>query len=359
MKIMHIVGARPNFMKIAPIMSEMNRYDDHFEQVLVHTGQHYDRTMSQVFFDELELPHPDINLDVRSGSHAQQTAEIMKRFEPVLLDYRPDWLFVPGDVNSTLACALVAAKSSVPIVHVEAGLRSYDRTMPEEINRILTDHLSDMLLTPSRDGDENLLKEGIPPQKIHFVGNIMIDTLVRLLPKAQSRYDALKKQYELQSFILVTLHRPANVDNDETLQGILEAVHEIGRHAQVLFPVHPRTRSNLAKSEFQPLLRNILLLEPLGYLDFLALQSAADVVVTDSGGVQEETTFLGVPCVTVRPNTERPVTLTQGTNRLVSSDCQSLIHAISDSLSSVSAPDRQVPERWDGKTASRIVQIFL
>lgn len=358
MKIMHIVGARPNFMKIAPIMREMENYPDKFEQILVHTGQHYDTNMSDVFFDELELPKPDVNLEVGSGTHASQTAQIMQRFEEVLNTYEPDWIVVPGDVNSTIACALVASKLGVKIAHVEAGLRSFDRTMPEEINRVLTDQLSDLLFTPSRDGNENLLREGIAAEKIHFVGNIMIDTLVRLLPKAEGRWPALEEQFHLDRYVLATFHRPSNVDNIEVFTEIIAALAEISKKVPVVFPVHPRTRSRILSLGLSFNEANLILAEPLGYLDFLALQMRASMLLTDSGGIQEETTYLGIPCLTVRPNTERPVTLTYGTNQLVKSQQASIIDAAEKVFKS-GVLRKSVPELWDGITARRIVNVFL
>jgi len=357
-RIIHVVGARPNFMKIAPIMREMAKYPDKFEQILVHTGQHYDSNMSQVFFDELGLPKPDVNLEVGSGTHAWQTAQIMQQFEPVLMDYKPDWVFVPGDVNSTIACALVASKLGVKISHIESGLRSFDRTMPEEINRILTDQISDLLLTPSRDGDENLLREGISPKKIRFVGNVMIDTLVQLLPKAEARWPSLRDEYHLDRYILVTLHRPSNVDAPETLTEIMTALMEISPKMPVLFPVHPRTRSRISSLCLPNNKNHLILTEPMGYLDFLALQMRAALLLTDSGGVQEETSYLGIPCLTARPNTERPVTITHGTNCLVESRCDAILEAVWKALK----PGRvrkSVPELWDGMAADRIIRIFM
>ena len=358
MKVIHVVGARPNFMKIAPIMREMAKYPDKFEQMLVHTGQHYDANMSQVFFDELDLPRPDVNLDVGSGSHAWQTAQIMQRFEPVLMDYKPDWVLVPGDVNSTIACALVASKLGVKVAHVEAGLRSFDRTMPEEINRLLTDQISDLLLTPSRDADENLWREGIAPEKIRFVGNVMIDTLVRLHPKAEVRWLPLREQYHLDRYVLVTLHRPSNVDASETLAEIMVALMEISRQIPVLFPVHPRTRSRISTLDLPHNKNRLVLTEPMGYLDFLALQMNAALLLTDSGGIQEETTYLGIPCLTARPNTERPITVIQGTNRLVESRRNDLIEAAATMLQA-SYVRKSVPEFWDGKTSERIVKYLI
>lgn len=357
MKLIHIVGARPNFMKIAPVMREIAKYPDEFEQILVHTGQHYDANMSQVFFEELDLPRPDVNLNVGSGTHAWQTAQIMQRFESVMVEYNPDWIIVPGDVNSTVACSLVAAKLGVKVAHVEAGLRSFDRTMPEEINRLLTDQISDILLTPSRDAEENLLREGIAPEKIRFVGNVMIDTLVRLLPKAEIHWPSLKGIYNLDRYILVTLHRPSNVDDPNTLAEIMAALTEISQQIPVLFPVHPRTRKQILNLNMPHKNDHLILTEPMGYLDFLALQIHAVMLLTDSGGIQEETTYLGIPCLTARPNTERPVTITNGTNRLVASRRDSLIDATADVLKT-SGARKSAPELWDGTAAERIVRVF-
>jgi len=359
-RILHVMGARPNFMKIAPIIREMAQYPGDYKQILVHTGQHYDASMSQVFFDELELPQPDVNLGVGSGSHAQQTALIMQRFEPVLLDYKPDWVVVPGDVNSTVACALVASKLGVKVAHVESGLRSGDRTMPEEINRILTDHLADLLFTTEPSGNENLRREGIPEEKIRFVGNTMIDTLVQLLPKAEARWPQWRERLAVDRYVLVTLHRPANVDDVSTFGEIMTALCQISREIPVVFPVHPRTRQHLARLNLQPATHNLQFLEPLGYLDFLALETHASLVLTDSGGVQEETTYLGVPCLTARPNTERPVTITNGTNRLVASRAADLIAAAQEALADaiVTPTGSRVaprPELWDGRAATRLV----
>lgn len=356
-RILHVVGARPNFMKIAPVMRAVAEHPAEFEQLLVHTGQHYDFTMSQVFFDELELPQPDVNLEVGSGSHAWQTAQIMQRFEPVVLDYKPDWVVVPGDVNSTLACALVSSKLGIRIAHVEAGLRSFDRTMPEEINRVVADHLADALFTTEPSAEENLMREGIDPAKIHFVGNVMIDSLVTMLPKAEARWKVLHERLGCDRFVLVTLHRPSNVDRPEVLREFIVALAEIARHTAVVFPVHPRTRQRIIDAGLQGDAARLRLKEPLSYLDFLALEAHASVVVTDSGGVQEETTFLGVPCLTARPNTERPVTITQGTNRLVASRSRELTDAILDVLLSDRQHDRpsgRCPTLWDGHAAKRI-----
>jgi UDP-N-acetylglucosamine 2-epimerase (non-hydrolysing) len=358
-RIMHVVGARPNFMKIAPIMREMNNHPDEFEQVLVHTGQHYDANMSQIFFEELGLPKPDMNLEVGSGSHSWQTAEVMVRFEPVVLDYGPDWVIVPGDVNSTLACAIVASKLNMRLAHVEAGLRSFDRRMPEEINRVLTDQIADLLFTPSQDGDENLIREGVSIDKIHFVGNVMIDTLVRLLPLARTRWPMLKQKHGLSNYILVTLHRPSNVDEQARLGKIVQSLAELATEIPILFPAHPRTVARLEKWDMLPDHPNLMLVEPLGYLDFLAAQDQAEMVITDSGGIQEETTFLNVPCLTVRPSTERPITLTQGTNHLIGYDelLDSARSLLLDNGSDKLKEDA-IPEYWDGRAASRIVEVF-
>ena len=360
-RIMHIVGARPNFMKMAPIMHVMARHPTQFDQILVHTGQHYDANMSDIFFTELGLPAPDVNLEVGSGSHAQQTAQVMQRFETVLLAYKPDWVVVPGDVNSTLACALVAAKLGVKVAHIEAGLRSFDRTMPEEINRILTDQISDLLFTPSEDGNENLKREGIADEKIYFVGNAMIDSLVRLLPKAAERWSVLQKQFDLDQYVLVTLHRPSNVDDTSALHELMAALSEIAVKVKVFFPVHPRTRKRIIDQQIPFNQDKVQLVEPLGYLDFLALQAHACLVLTDSGGVQEETTYLGIPCLTARPNTERPVTITHGSNQLVQSTYAEVVAAANAFLSTSLTTGDTVrrPPLWDGRTAERIVEVFL
>jgi UDP-N-acetylglucosamine 2-epimerase (non-hydrolysing) len=357
MRIMHVVGARPNFMKAAPLIRRMAADPAGFSQVLVHTGQHYDESMSQVFFNELDLPRPDINLSVGSDTHASQTAQIMMKFEPVVLEHQPDWVCVPGDVNSTLACALVCSKLGVRVAHVEAGLRSFDRSMPEEINRVLTDQISDLLLTPSCDAGENLLKEGVSAEKIRLVGNIMIDTLVHLLPKAEQRWPLLSENLGLRRYALATLHRPSNVDHMETLLQILAAFRDLSRDLPVVFPVHPRTRQRIAQSGFGSHKDQLRLIEPLGYLDFLALQAHAALVLTDSGGVQEETTYLGIPCLTLRPNTERPVTITHGTNQLVASERDAIVSAAVKALEGNSSGEqRKPPEFWDGHTSGRIME---
>jgi len=354
MDICHIVGARPNFMKAGPLIQALSAHSE-VRQTLVHTGQHYDSNMSDVFFKQLGIPQPDINLQVGSGSHARQTAEIMIRLEEVILNRQPDLVLVYGDVNSTIAAALVCAKLLIPLGHIEAGLRSGDRTMPEEINRILTDQLADLLFTPSVDGNENLRKEGIPSHKIHFVGNIMIDSLVRLLPQAMasSNIDSPNR------FVLVTLHRPANVDDSQWLKDMITALGEFSQEIPVLFPVHPRTRQRISEGAIQLSRKSqIKFLDPLPYLDFLRLEARATIVITDSGGIQEETTYLGIPCLTVRNNTERPITLTLGTNVLVGRDISFLKENIRQILST-NRKKGQVPELWDGHTAERIATILL
>jgi len=353
---MHVVGARPNYMKVAPLFAALSRWKNTVEQVLVHTGQHYDYQMSQVFFDELDMPDPDEYLGVGSGTHAEQTARVMLAFEPVLMQRRPDWVVVVGDVNSTLACALVCAKLNLRLAHVEAGLRSWDRSMPEEINRLLTDQIADLLFTPSPEADLNLLREGVSPAKIHFVGNVMIDTLVKMLPKARLRPVVANLGLHRASYTLVTLHRPSNVDVPETLTEIMAALNEMASRQAVVFPVHPRTRLQL--EQLGQGAGRVRLIEPLGYLDFLALMDSAALALTDSGGIQEETTFLGIPCLTVRSTTERPITITQGTNRLVASKRQAILDAVELVEQRKDGP-RPPIELWDGHAAERIAQVLL
>lgn len=353
MHILHVVGARPNFMKLAPVYAALQERAG-VRQTVVHTGQHYDAAMSEVFFRELGLPTPDINLEVGSGGHAQQTAAIMVRFEPVLLEAKADLVLVYGDVNSTVAAALVAAKLLIPIAHVEAGLRSFDRTMPEEINRLVTDALADLLFTPSVDAHENLAREGIPSSKIRFVGNVMIDTLVRLLPRAVMPEEAKG----LERYALVTLHRPSNVDEPEMLARVLKALEAIAKEMPVVFPIHPRT---LRRIEGFGLVagsgNGIRLLNPLPYLRFLGLQQQAAVVITDSGGIQEETTFLGVPCMTLRRTTERPVTITEGTNTLIGDEPERLYSEVMAIVDGQRKAGR-IPPLWDGQAAVRIADIL-
>ena len=353
-KVLHVVGARPNFMKVAPVLAQLRKRGQ-VRQVLVHTGQHYDAKMSDVFFQDLGMPQPDVHLGVGSGSHAQQTARVMIEVEPVLAREMPEVVVVAGDVNSTVAVALVAAKMGIPIAHIEAGLRSRDWTMPEEINRVLTDRLSDLLFTPSRDGDENLRKEGIDPERVHFVGNVMIDSLHAALPRA--RESRIRERLELsrQGYALATLHRPANVDDPAALSGLLSAHAEVAVSIPVVFPIHPRTRARLPAG-FEP--RGLKLVEPLGYVDFLALIADARLVMTDSGGIQEETTALGVPCLTLRENTERPVTVETGTNQLVGTDPARAVSAAREVLAGRVRPGR-IPELWDGRAAERVADVLL
>jgi len=350
MHVLHVVGARPNFMKAAPVMLALDDRQ-HVRQSLVHTGQHYDANMSDVFFSQLSIPAPDVNLEVGSGSHARQTADIMGRIEPVLLERRPDIVLVYGDVNSTVAAALVCAKLLIRVGHVEAGLRSFDPSMPEEINRIVTDRLANLLFTPSEDGDENLQREGVEPEKIYRVGNVMIDSLIRLLPSAmQCRENGAPKRYAL-----VTLHRPSNVDDPATLKIILDSLLKVSEKLDVVFPVHPRTRQRI--SEFDTNAGKLHLLNPMAYIEFLALQRRATVVITDSGGIQEETTYLGIPCLTLRSNTERPVTVTVGTNTLIGSDTGRL-HSELDKMLDGKAKSGTIPPLWDGNAGERIAEIL-
>jgi UDP-N-acetylglucosamine 2-epimerase (non-hydrolysing) len=362
LKIINVVGARPNFMKVAPIVEEMRRREREFAPLVVHTGQHYDAGMSDAFFRDLELPEPDVYLGVGSGTHAAQTAAVMERFEPIVVSERPDWVLVVGDVNSTLACALVCVKLGVRVAHVEAGLRSRDRTMPEEINRLLTDQISDLLFTPSEDADQNLLAEGIPRERIRFVGNIMIDSLLPGLESAASSTIRETLGVAGQDYAVVTLHRPSNVDSRESLSQIFGALEEISERVPVVFPVHPRTRKTIAEFGFSGLTdgaRSLHLIDPLGYLDFLRLLSGARLVLTDSGGIQEETTALGIPCLTLRENTERPITIEMGTNKLVGSDRQRIVEAAFSILDGPPAKTSRVPFLWDGHTAERIVSCLL
>jgi UDP-N-acetylglucosamine 2-epimerase (non-hydrolysing) len=347
--ILHVVGARPNFVKAAPVLRAAKQRG--IRQTLVHTGQHYDRNMSDVFFTQLEIPEPDVNLGVGSGSHAAQTAEIMRRFEAVVLEHKPDIVLVYGDVNSTVAAALVCAKLLVPLGHVEAGLRSFDRTMPEEVNRIVTDRLSDLLFTPSEDGDANLRQEGIAAEKIHRVGNVMIDSLVQLLPAASR----CPRNGFPDRLALVTLHRPSNVDGSSNLQRILTALREVSERIDVVFPVHPRTRQRIA--EFGLAVPKLHLLDPLPYVEFLSLQRRAVVVITDSGGIQEETTYLGVPCLTLRENTERPITVTLGTNILIGEDMKRLAIELNEILDG-NPKQGTVPPLWDGSAGDRIADVL-
>jgi UDP-N-acetylglucosamine 2-epimerase (non-hydrolysing) len=356
MKILAVAGARPNFMKIAPLMHEM-RARNGLTSLLVHTGQHYDEKMSKLFFEQLHIPRPDIDLEVGSGSHAVQTAEVMRRFEPVLLEHRPDVVLVVGDVNSTIACALTAVKLGIDVAHVEAGLRSFDRTMPEEINRILTDAISRWLFVTERSGVTNLKHEGILDERIHLVGNVMIDTLLRCRDRAEE--SGILEQLGVRSggYGVLTLHRPANVDDPAQFAPLFAALARIAQRLPLVFPVHPRTRKSLAAigAETTP---GVILTEPLGYLDFMKLTAHARLVLTDSGGIQEETTVLGVPCLTLRANTERPITCDEGTNQLVGLDPSAIETA---ALATIERPRgaSRVPALWDGGAAKRIVDVLV
>jgi UDP-N-acetylglucosamine 2-epimerase (non-hydrolysing) len=353
--VIHVVGARPNFMKVAPIIEALRPVAG-LRQILVNTGQHYDDAMAGGFLRELELPRPDRDLGVGSASHAIQTAKVMIAFEEICLSDRPDLVVVVGDVNSTMAASLVAAKLLIPIAHVEAGLRSFDRTMPEEINRIVTDRLADLLLTPSRDGNDNLLAEGTPPERIHLVGNVMIDTLRRHLPTATLARIRDRVPVEDKRYAVLTLHRPSNVDRLDTFRDIILAVGAIARQMPVVFPVHPRTRSRIEEFGLTPELKGVILTEPLGYIDFLSLTSHARLVLTDSGGLQEESTALGIPCLTLRENTERPVTVTHGTNRVVGTRTADIVSGFDQAV--VATYEGRMPELWDGRTAERIADVL-
>lgn len=355
-KVLHVVGARPNFMKIAPVMRALSGSAT-IRQVLIHTGQHYDERMARIFFEELEIPTPDRDLGVGSGSQAEQTAAVLTRFEKVVAEERPDLVVVVGDVNSTLAAALVAAKARVPVAHVEAGLRSFDRSMPEEINRIVTDRLSSLLLTPSRDADANLAREGMPAESIHFVGNVMIDTLLRERAKAPWEAVRARLAVEERAFALLTLHRPSNVDEPAAFARILERLRPVADRFPILFPIHPRTARRLAESGLEPASRFLRTVEPLGYREFLALMDHAALVLTDSGGIQEETTVLGVPCFTLRDNTERPITIREGTNRLVGADAGGLAQAFAELGEGRKRP-APTPEKWDGRAGERIAAVI-
>ncbi|MDH7514056.1 MAG: UDP-N-acetylglucosamine 2-epimerase (non-hydrolyzing) [Clostridiales bacterium] len=373
-----VAGARPNFMKLYPIVEELMK--EKMKYRIIHTGQHYDKEMSDAFFKDLGLPEPDIHLGIGSGTHAEQTAQIMIAFEKVCIKERPDLIMVVGDVNSTVACALVAAKLLIPVAHVEAGLRSFDRTMPEEINRLLTDQISDFLFTTCEDANRNLIREGIPEEKIHFVGNVMIDTLLKHLEMAKKsgmiERLGLARDGGVIAYALITLHRPSNVDDPRTLKKIFGVLNEIARKIPVIFPVHPRTlkrlqefglkgqinyvdvsAANFDKSCLDGRPLRVVGIPPLGYLNFLCLMSKAALVITDSGGIQEETTILGVPCLTLRNNTERPVTVREGTNFVVGNDARRIKEKALDILEN-GIRRRRIPKYWDGKAAERIVKIL-
>lgn len=355
-----VVGARPNFMKMAPILRAFAAHQPAIPTLLLHTGQHYDRDMNDKLFEDLRLPHPDINLEVGSGSHAVQTAEVMRRFEPVVDEKNPSCILVVGDVNSTLACTLVGVKKGIPVVHVEAGLRSYDRAMPEEINRVLTDQVADLLYTTERSAAENLNREGISDERIRFVGNVMIDSLLSNRALARNPSDSLSAAGVDPALIqggfgIVTMHRPSNVDHPEVLQSLLGVLREISESIPLVFALHPRTKGNIERFGLGKLIDStrMLMLPPQGYLEMLGLMANARIVLTDSGGLQEETTALGVPCLTMRENTERPITVEQGTNTMVGRDINSIRHHAAEILAGRGKSGR-VPELWDGHTADRI-----
>ena len=364
LKIINIVGARPNFMKMAPIIEAMNHYPDQIEHLLVHTGQHYDKKMSQSFFVDLGMPRPDINLEVGSGSHAEQTAKIMIAFEKVCLRESPDLVIVVGDVNSTMACTITAKKLGIKVAHVEAGLRSRDMTMPEEINRLCTDVLCDYLFTTDHFANENLAAEGVADEKVFFVGNVMIDTLLKHRVIAEKSGFGEKLGVQPGGYATLTMHRPGNVDDKQTLQGILEALQEISLRVPIIFPIHPRTRKMAEQFGLSHFfnsgnkIEGVWITEPLGYLEFLNLNMNAKLVLTDSGGLQEETTVLGVPCITMRPNTERPITCEVGSNIMVGNSKEQILLEAFKILDG-EAPEGEIPEKWDGKAAGRIVEILL
>ena len=358
-RIVIVAGARPNFMKIAPIIRAMGK-SGRFDIILVHTGQHYDENMSKIFFDDLNIPKPDLNLEVGSGSHASQTAEIMKRFEKVLIDHTPDMVIVVGDVNSTIACSLTASKMGIKVAHVEAGLRSYNWGMPEEINRVLTDRLSDLLLTSCSDARENLLKEGIDDDRIHFVGNVMIDSLLANAELAERSTVLEDLCISPANYAVLTLHRPSNVDSRENLEQIMTILEDAQKRIPIIYPAHPRTKKQFERFEMIERIgsmEGLKIIDPLGYLDFLKLVKHSIFVMTDSGGIQEETTVLGVPCLTMREDTERPVTVTEGTNTIVGLDAGLIVSEIEKILRGDYGKGR-IPDLWDGKAAERIVHVL-
>jgi UDP-N-acetylglucosamine 2-epimerase (non-hydrolysing) len=372
MKIMHVVGARPNFMKVAPIIEAFNAYNlgpgtgMPVQQVLVHTGQHYDRVMSELFFEQLGMPRPDINLNIGSGPHGQQTGRIMEAFEQTLLQERPDLVLVVGDVNSTMACAIDAKKLGIPVAHVEAGLRSGDMSMPEEVNRRLTDAIADLLFTTDRIANATLRREGVAEDRIHFVGNVMIDSLLKHRAKALQqptlqRLGLVDASGNRLAYALITLHRPGNVDTAKTLREIVQALLALGQEMPVVFPVHPRSRLRLREFGLEALLteqNGIVLLEPQGYLDFVNLMANSSLILTDSGGIQEESTILRIPCLTLRPNTERPITVEEGTNRLVGIQHDQIMAAIA-AARQLDPADLRQPELWDGRAATRLVRVLV
>jgi len=358
-KIISVVGARPNFIKIAPIHSSFQKYKSEINHLICHTGQHFDEKMSKIFFDELQMPKPDFYLGISGGSHAVQTANIMIEFEKVLISEKPDLVIVPGDVNSTIAASLVAAKLHIPVAHVEAGLRSFDRKMPEEVNRVLTDEISDYLFVTEKSGLTNLKNEGVDNTKVFFTGNVMIDSLVNFMPVIEKSKIISKLSLKFGNYVLATFHRPSNVDNKNNLTLLIEAINKISEERKVVFPIHPRTQNNLKLFGLSDKLNsNIIKLDPIGYIDFLSLTKNADLVVTDSGGIQEETTFLGVQCITVRDNTERPITSEIGTNHMIGTDFYKVVTAAKIILEGDKKIGR-IPDLWDGKASQRIVEILF
>ncbi len=356
--IISVVGARPNFMKVAPIHIAFQKYRDKINHLVCHTGQHYDAKMSKIFFEDLQLPEPDYYLGVGSGTHAEQTGKVMIEFEKILLKEKPDLVLVVGDVNSTIACSLTAAKLHIKSVHVEAGLRSFDREMPEEVNRVLTDSISELLFVTEKSGVTNLKKEGVPDEKIFFVGNVMIDNLIHHL--AQTDHLPTLKEFNVEpgNFVLITMHRPSNVDSDSQLKKIVHMLNSIAGNRKIIFPIHPRTRKNLeSKNLIDGLNVNVILTEPIGYMDFLCLLRNAELIITDSGGIQEESTYLGVQCITTRKTTERPVTVEIGTNHLVGDDLEKAEQLAFEILNG-KKKSGQIPELWDGKASDRIVDII-
>ncbi len=359
LKLLSVVGTRPNFIKIAPILRALQTYSDSIQSQLCHTGQHFDEKMSKVFFDDLQIPKPDFNLEINGGSQAQQTAVIMQAFEKVVLQEKPDIVIVPGDVTSTLAASLVASKLGIPIAHIESGLRSFDRTMPEEINRVITDVLSDYLFVTEQSGLDNLANEGVDPKKVHFVGNVMIDSLVHFMPMIEKSTIHSELGVQPAHYGLVTFHRPSNVDEVDYLANLMNYLVELSHRLPIVFPIHPRTRNNLLQRGIDIASnRSLIVTEPIGYLDFLALTRSASLVITDSGGIQEETTFMGVQCVTVRNNTERPATVELGTNHLVGTDLHNVKRTVENILTG-NEKHGEIPPLWDGHAAERIVGILL
>jgi UDP-N-acetylglucosamine 2-epimerase (non-hydrolysing) len=357
-KIISVVGARPNFMKVAPLHKAFKRYNGQIEHLICHTGQHYDEKMSKIFFNDLELPQPHFYLGIGSGSHAEQTANVMIEFEKVLLTEKPDMVIVVGDVNSTIACSLTASKLGIKVAHVEAGLRSFDRGMPEEINRILTDSISDYLFVTEKSGLENLKREGVSEDKIFFTGNVMIDSLVEYFPKTDESDILLCHNLEKGNYILVTLHRPSNVDSKDYLEELIHLLNTVSEKRKVIFPIHPRTKNNMHRFGLDNTLsENVILTDPIGYIDFLSLTKNAELIITDSGGIQEESTYLGVQCITVRNNTERPVTVEVGTNQLIGTDLEKVEKTALEVLCG-QKKQGAIPVLWDGHAADRITEIL-